>query len=234
MAPEGLSPWQARCIKIQLPFPNKFKSIWEYIKSFFEGQIDFVSIIGTSCPICGEENCYRKIPFYLRNAIDLFPEFKKALIPVTRFLCRKYRRTFSLLPTQLIPYHQYTVHAVVGVMLLGLECWESGQRGFQGAATHIDPDSQLTPWLVTYWLKAIILWFQRAHHILRLWYDLSGIRSMERDRIWEETACYFRCLGWMVKTELFRWPLLEVAVNRYSRMTKLFLFGTPSQSRVRC
>jgi hypothetical protein len=233
LASEGLSLWQARCKKIQLPFTNRFNTIWEYKKSFLAGQIDFISFIGSACPLCGEENCYRKITPYWRNAIDLFPEFKEAFIPVARFLCRKHRRTFSLLPTQLIPYYQYTVHAVTGALLLGLKCRESGYQGFHGAAAQIDADSRLTPWLVAYWLMVVVRWLRRAHHILRLWYDLSGIRSMERRRAWDEAADYFFCLGWKVKIEVLLWSLLETTVNRYSRTTKFFLFGTSSQERIR-
>ena len=34
-----------------------------------------------------------------------------------------------LLPTQLIPYHQYTVNAVIGALLLGLQCRPAGAKG---------------------------------------------------------------------------------------------------------
>ena len=72
---------------------------------------------------------------YWRYAIELFPEFKKKRIPIARFLCRKRRKTFSLLPIQLIPYFQYTVGAVMGTLLLGMGCWQMGQKGFHGASS---------------------------------------------------------------------------------------------------
>jgi hypothetical protein len=56
---------------------------------------------------------------YWRYAIELFPDFKKKQIPIARFMCRRRRKTFSLLPIQLIPYFQYTVDAVMGTLLLG-------------------------------------------------------------------------------------------------------------------
>ena len=99
---------------IQLPYFNKFETIWEYEKLFLSDQIDFISFLGVHCPICKRIDCYRPMAPYWRNAIELFPEFKKKRIPIARFLCRRRRKTFSLLPVQLIPYFQYTVGAVVG------------------------------------------------------------------------------------------------------------------------
>ena len=61
------------------------------------------------CPICNRPDCYREITPYWRYAIEIFPDFKKEKIPVARFVCRELRRTFSLLPVQLIPYFQYTL-----------------------------------------------------------------------------------------------------------------------------
>jgi hypothetical protein len=203
----------------------------EYRKSFLLGQIDFISFIGPMCPICGEKHCYRGITPYRRHAIDLFPEYKKERIPVARFLCRRSGKTFSLLPIQLIPYFQYTVHAVIGALVLGLKLWESGQRGFYGASLEVDPESRVTPWLIAYWSMVVIRGFQHAHATLMGWYDLSGIRSQEGLGGWEEAAGYFFCFGW--KEKIVRWDLLQAPVTRYSRQTKRFIFGTPSQLRIR-
>jgi hypothetical protein len=124
------APLRARRRKIQLPYPNTYKSIWEYRESFLSGQIDFVSFLGPTCPICGKKDCYRGITPYWRYAIDLFPEFRKERVPVARFLCDKRQSTFSLLPTQLIPYFQYTVNAVIGTLLLVLKLPADGTEGF--------------------------------------------------------------------------------------------------------
>jgi hypothetical protein len=87
-------------------------------------------VIGPVCPICGKRECYRRITPYFRYAIELFPEFGKQRIPIARFLCRNKRRTFSLLPIQLIPYFQYTLCAVIGTLLLGLGYRQAGPAGF--------------------------------------------------------------------------------------------------------
>ena len=57
----------------------------------------------------------------------------------------KQNSSFSLLPIQLIPYIQYTVHAVIGTLLLALEYWQMGQRGFYGASIKVDANSLVTP-----------------------------------------------------------------------------------------
>jgi hypothetical protein len=181
------------------------------------------------CPICDGEDCFRPISPYWRYAIDLSPGFKKKRIPIARFLCRRRRKTFSLLPTQLIPYFQYTVGAVMGTLLLGMECWQRGQRGFYGASLkvdEVDPDSLLTPWLIACWLVAVIRGLRRGHAVLRPFYPLEGIRT---SGAWEEVAAYFAAFG--LRPKIDRLSLAMDLVDRYARKTGQFLFGTPSQYR---
>jgi len=187
-------------------------------------------LIGPECPICGGLACHREIPSYWRYAVELFPEFKKKRIPIARFLCRKRRKTFSFLPIQLIPYLQYTLSAVLGTLFLGLGCRQVGQRGFHGASVQVDPDSLLTPWLVACWLMVILRGLRRSHAVLGRWYDLNTIRTPHRTRPWEEVSSYLLCFGW--RPQLHWRPLLCEVVHRYSRTTKRFLFGIPSQERV--
>ena len=148
---------------------------------------------------------------------------------MARFLCRKRQRTFSLLPVQLIPYFQYTVGAVIGTLLLGWIYWQRGQGGFWGASVEVDPESLVTPWLVAFWLAAILRGLRRGHAVLGRFYDLTGIRIPKRADPWEEAAGYFLVLG--LKPKICGFPLLMVLVARYSRTTKQFLFGIPSQQR---
>ncbi len=166
---------------------------------------------------------------YWRNAIELFPEYKRRRIPIARFLCRRRRKSFSLLPVQLIPYFQYTVSAVVGTLFLGIGCWEIGQKGFHGASVkvdEVDPESLITPWLITCWLVAVVKGLRRGHAALRQSYNLDGIRT---SGAWEEAAAYFAAFG--LKPKINRVSLLMDLVFRYSRATGQFLFGTPSQYR---
>ena len=216
---------------IQLPYLNKFDTIWEYKKSFLSRRIDFHTYLGPACPICGNIDCYRQITPYWRYAIELFPEFKKKRIPIARFLCRRERSTFSLLPIQLIPYFQYTVAAVTGTLLLGFECWQMGQQGFWGAMLGVDPESMVTPWLVAWWLGVVLRGLRRGHAVLARFYDLSGVRSPDGALAWQEAAGYFSAFGYKAQA---RWgPLLQSLLLRYSHTTSQFLFGTPSQQRAR-
>ncbi len=166
---------------------------------------------------------------YWRYAIELFPEFKKRRIPIARFLCRRRRKTFSLLPIQLIPYFQYTVGAVMGTLLLGMGCWQTGQKGFHGASVkvdEVDPESLVTPWLIACWLAAVIQGLRRGHTALRQFYNLDAIQS---SGAWKEAMAYFGAFGLWPKIEGL--SLLMDLVYRYSQRTGQFLFGTPSQYR---
>ena len=127
---------------------------------------------------------------------------------------------------QLIPYFQYTVGAVVGALFLGMGCWQMGQRGFHGASEQVDPESLVTPWLITGWLVAVVQGFRRGHAALRPFYNLDGIQT---SGTWEEAGAYFSAFGLRPKIEWL--SLLMGLVYRYSRATGQFLFGTPSQYR---
>jgi hypothetical protein len=169
------------------------------------------------------------MPPYWRYAIELAPEFKKKRIPIARFMCRRLRKTFSLLPIQLIPYFQYTVGSVVGALLLGMGCRQMGQKGFHGASVkvdEIDPENSVTPWLITGWLFAVVGGFRRGHTALRQFYNLDGIQTCGA---WEETGAYFAAFGVRPKTDGL--CVLMDLVYRYSRRTGQFLFGMPSQYR---
>jgi hypothetical protein len=224
-----LPPCEQGSRKIQLPYINKFETVWEYKAAFLSGRIDFISSIGPVCPICNGTDCYRQITSYFRYAIDLFPQLKKEKVPIARFLCRKKRQTFSLLPIQLIPYFQYTVHAVLATLLLGLTCWQTGRRGFYGACLAVDPDSLVTPFLVMYWLTIIVRSFRRAHARLGRVLDLKEICSTKIRIAWSEVRSYFWALG--INPQTSWWPQFQGLLHQYSRSTGQFLFGKPSQQR---
>ena len=110
---------------------------------------------------------------------------------------------------------------------MGVRFRQMGQKGFHGASIKVDQESLVTPWLIACWLAASVIGFRRAHPFLREFYDLSDISI--RKGPWEEVGGYFLCFGWGLQ---IRWgPLVQALVNRYSRSTRLFLFGTPSQYR---
>jgi len=130
------------------------------------------------------------------------------------------------LPIQLAPYYQYTLTTIIGTLLLGLGSHQQGQQGFQGAMLAVDPDSLVTPWLVACWLMLVLSGLKQAHAWLRHWYDLGRIRTVKR--AWEQVLDYFLALDW--KSPGSR-PI-EV-LHQYSRTTQQFMFGIPSQQRLR-
>jgi len=145
-------------------------------------------------------------------------------------VCRKRQLTFSLLPIQLIPYHQYTVRAILGALVLGLGCWEAGQRGFSWSAELLHPDSLVTPYLVACWLELLLRGLRRGHRVLSRCYNLSAIStSLHKPLPWRELKGYLEALGWQPE---IRWgPWLGELLERYSHSTGRFLFGSPSQQR---
>jgi hypothetical protein len=108
---------------------------------------------------------------------------------------------------------------------------QMGYRGFYGASVEVDQDSMVTPYLVGYWLTIIISGFRRAHRILVRYYDLSGVKTAAGSTgIWHEVSGYFLAFG--LNSTIAWAPLICTLMNRYSRATARFLFGTPSQHRM--
>ena len=194
--------------KIQLPYTNKFETIWEYKEAFFSHLIAFEGYIGPECPTCGDCDCYQELVPYWRYGIELFPEFRKEKVPIARFLCQKKKRTFSLLPIQLIPYFQYTVSAVIGTLLCGVLYWQMGKGGFYGAEASADPEGNVTAFLVYCWLMVTVKGFRRGHAELIVMYDLSGIRTSEKTEPWQEFSDYVEVFG--IEPETKSWALIKI------------------------
>jgi len=94
---------------IQLPYFNNFKTIWEYKKSSISGRIDFSLTLVLPAPSVVILIVIGKLPLTGGMPLSCFPEFRKKLVPIVRFICRGRGVTFSLLPIQLIPHFQYTL-----------------------------------------------------------------------------------------------------------------------------
>jgi hypothetical protein len=215
--------------KIQLPFHNTYRDIWEYQKAFLEGRIDFHRFIGAECPTCGKEGCYRQIKEYYRFAIDLFP-FRKEKVPIARFLCKTTQRTFSLLAHQLIPYCQYTLAAMIQTLLRVNEFQQAGYKGFYHATGEMHPDCDASPWLVYRWLGIFIIGFRRAHHLLAARFPLRdlGLRVTEK----KSTGCIMPYLSAVAADNAV--PSTKDIMSTviwYGNRTKSHLFGTSSCQR---
>ena len=215
---------------IQLVYDNSFSSVFEYEEAFAQEKIDWRSVVGKSCPLCGGSGCWREISPYWRTAIELFP-FREGMIPIGRFQCREQLRTFSLLPYQLAPYHLYTIESIILAVLLWSEVHAEGERGASSAVEELPGDCHVTPWLLQHWLGVVIVGLRGGYAVLCRWHDLSGIHSGDSstERL-DEVYGYFRSLG--SRGPPSRLGLREV-VRRYSRVTGRPFLGVPSQERAR-
>lgn len=217
---------------IQLVYTNSFRSIWEYEEAFFSERIDWKSVIGPYCPICGESCGYRELTEYLRRVEELWPE-AKGEVPVMRFQCRGAHlgSTFSMLPEQLIPYQKYTVETVLTALLLWREyaCSPGVSGTAYGMVQTLSGETDVTPWQLRKWLLVIRHGFLAAQGELSLRYDFSsvpreeGIRG-ELDTVYGYVEAFSRGPPPAVSAVI-------MVLKIYFQISGRFLFGCPSQSR---
>jgi len=162
----------------------------------------------------------------MRRAVGLFP-YREGMVPIARFQCRSVKRTFSLLPYQLAPYHAYTVDSMILAVVLWAEIHAAGDGGSGAAVEELPGDCGVTPWLLRNWLGVVIAGLRRAHPELCRWIELTEIRSGDdtAEKL-DEVSRYVQRLG-------SRGPPLRAAIQRYSRQAKRHLLGVPSQERRR-
>jgi len=203
--------------------------VWECSDAVATGQIDWRLELGTDCPICGGQDCWRGIAPYERKVIELMP-WREDDILVARFLCRTTGETFSLLPYWLAPYHQYTVGSILFALLLAAMSQPDGVASlFCVSEKLLEPDSRANGFLLGRWLKMCLSGLHREHAELARWAALDVLRSGldVRARL-GELAGYCRALG-------IRGPPgldgLDKVLERHARTTGRFLFGTASQER---
>jgi len=217
---------------IQLAYHNSFRSVWEYEEAFLKEKIDWKSVIGPYCPVCGESCGYRILTEYYRRVIELWPP-REGMVPVARFQCRgrKIGRTFSMLPSQLMPYHLYTVETIVKALLLWREY--SHDEEFSGTSYEVEQslpgEGRVTSWLLQKWLAVIRHGFLNAQGELSQRFDFSLV-PRDTDIAGHLDTVY----GYLVS--ISRGPpvlmsAVMMALNIYCQIAERFLFGSPSQSR---
>lgn len=165
--------------------------------------------------------------------MDLFP-FRKEKIPIARFFCRKTRTTFSVFPTQVVPYRRYTARSIVFCLLLAETSQSNGLSLFAVAEKLIEPESRVSGHLLANWLTLVVRSLRRAYPELRRWIGELEIQP-GRDRTGQlvEVASTCRALGIRGPPEIDGIEGLDKVVGRYVRSTGHFLFGVPSQERTR-
>lgn len=212
---------------IQLPYCNSFSTIWQYRDTILEGSIDFLRVVGPACPLCGAHGCWREIEGYSRGVIELFPKYREGEVQVARFQCRRTGKTFSLLPIQLIPYHQYTAASVVMALTLALA---HNCSLFAVTEKLLAGDSRANGYLLAAWLFVLVRGLRRAHSWLAIHHDLSSLRSSERRRPAEwlvELMAYLRALS--PRGSPAHNQVLVPVIFAYGYETSRFLIGIPSQ-----
>jgi hypothetical protein len=216
-------------VAIQRPYCNSFPSIWQYRDAVLSGGIDFLRVIGPACPLCGEHGCWREIEGYFRGVIELFPKYREGEVLVARFQCRRTRKTFSLLPIQLIPYHRYTAASVVMALALALA---HGLSLFGVAEKLLAGDSRANGYLLAAWLLVLVHGLRRAHPWLAERYPLSVVRSARRrlPADWlAELGAYLAALA--PRASPAGGAGFLAVISSYAHATSRFLFGVPSQER---
>lgn len=217
---------------IQLVYTNSFRSIWEYEEAFFSEKIEWNSVIGPYCPICGASCGYRELTEYYRFVEELWPELK-GFVPVARFQCRGSHegRTFSMLPYQLMPYQRYTVETVLKALLLWLEY--SREQGEPVSAYRVvqtlSGETDVTPWQLRKWLLVIRYGFLAAHGELCERYDFSAVSRAEGICGHLETVHGY--IASFSRGPPVRVSAVMTVLHLYGQITGRFLFGCPSQSR---
>jgi hypothetical protein len=77
------------------------------------------------CPWCGGQGCLIGHGYYPRKAKD---EQRAYRIRVKRWLCKNCHRTVSMLPNFLLPYRQYLVRVIQGVVVAFYEFGQNWRR----------------------------------------------------------------------------------------------------------
>jgi len=164
----------------------------------------------------------------------LFP-YQKEWIPVARMFCRTTRRTVSLLPLELAPYHPYTIPSMLMVVLL---CARGMERRspvgiLRTLLDAVQKTDDVTESLLGFWVKFLLQGFGRAHSELRKQYDLSTISSGRgfQSKVLQLGA-YLRCCRVRGPPDLERDVM--ALLKEMSARTNRFLFGIPSQDRRCC
>jgi hypothetical protein len=103
-------------VNLQIKFAITLSDYFEKISS---GNFDFLPSFDDCCPICHAKNCAVRIGFYFRIAVDFETGLIIEALPIVRFLCKRKGkprikdRTFSLLPSVLIPYRRLSIKSLM-------------------------------------------------------------------------------------------------------------------------
>ncbi len=178
--------------------------------------------------VCG----FREIGPYTRTVIELFPSYRRGPVLIARFLCGSGSGSFSLLPHQLVPYHLYTAESMVWAVWFVTELAQDGAKApWHRALDDLPCDTDVTPWLLRCWLYLLQRGFRSWHSTLRIWFDLSDVRTGNQiGSDLREVHTYLAALGIRAPPPQVR---LTPILARFGLRERRFLLGVPSQQRRR-
>lgn len=200
---------------------NNVLSLTEYYKLVLAKIWEFPDF-SDKCPICGAKKCAVRIGYYYRW-VYIFKLEIKLYIPVARYLCRRKNKTksqwksthktFSLLPSQLIPYMMYDLDSMLYIADSRLKKGET----FLDIATDIStiaehPVISISTATIIEYLKIFVNGCTKLKTLCEIVYD-----TYERyiDPIKNHTG-----------------GIIKFVQDIHSKHV-IFTFGTPSQIRIR-
>lgn len=180
------------------------------------------------CPLCEGSNCPKRIGYYDRGVIDVSGNDYR--IDNARYLCNRkgpknpIQRTFSLLPHQLIPYLPYTVELTFKIISFWLEGHSIYEVLEYASSLGVEESLQLSA-STLYVLKGVVgKAFDKV--VMQGEYDIEAQEALE--------GFIDACKGFhsqLKGTDLV--GPLAISIDYYCRSGGCFLFGTPSQGRIK-
>ncbi len=135
-----------------------------------------------------------------------------------------------MLPSQLIPYCQYTVDAVIGTLIKVYEFQCRGQKGYHGTTLELTPDCSVTPYLIQTWAVLILAGFLRGHHTLHEKFPVPGTKQPDSRQIITTIYLYLKSItGVDCPAPCQMKPAIRYHLNRTGKC----LFGRTSCDRIR-
>jgi len=199
------------------------------------------------CPLCGEKNCAVRIGFYYRKKLVFkFKIYNN--VPIPRWLCRKKghlkakHRTFSLLPSALIPYHSHDLNLISETVKYKQQTPDTSFENVKNYISDKGIETDIT--LENNQIKDFLKIFANAFAKLMA---ISELKQRIKQADYFNSSDPISTVTGFINS--YKSPLLTTANLKASNIEKLafdfffsfqsgcffdrhFLFGTPSQKRL--
>lgn len=222
---------------MQLPFPVASGTFARYLEQIWKV---FFKIWPKPCPLCGAVGCATFLGYYIRVRV-YFGDTVYVAVKIARFLCNRLypvppgtHRTFSLLPSCLIPYVRHSIDMTLEVAEM---LSKNDENAYQTSRTLASRYENPTPVPAT------------SGRIKDQAYEAIGKLNrlpQELQEMIDWSACRATLSGLISFAKNYRSRILSGAKGVYALcydwfylflqdlpfMQRGFLFGTPSQKRL--